>query len=352
MLKLHKVLSLLMTACLLLLTVGCAGGSQTNPGTGGNENETITLKLASMYADPASSSQYNSAGSAQARFAELVSEKSNGRLKIENFFNSVLGGEPEMLSQVQNGDLDMFFGNVYSTSGIKFAATTIPCLFDNIDQAIAATYGSDAPVCKLMTPCFDEIDVKLLAMGVGSIRGFISKEQVVLPSDVQGMKVRTFEDTATNIFWGGIGTAAPMPVSEVYSALQTNTIEGLEFGISSCLTRKYDEVANYYTDIDWRWACTCNFLINPSVFESLPEDLRTVLIDCAWEAADFQNKTEAGDMDSAYKEMEARSVTVIRLTDEQRQAWIDYGRSLDDKLKAEMGEAVFEEMMAAANSVK
>ena len=338
------------TALLLAITVMTA--FLVLPAASGAADRVYTFNMGSIFAEPANVSVFNSFGVAKAKFAELVQEKSGGRIVIRTFYNSVLGSEVDMLDQIQKGDLDIFLGQAFATANPKFGATSIPYLFRDFDHIVRATYGADAPVYKLMSSWYDEIDVKLLALSGGNLRGFISSRPVVLPTDLRGMTVRTVEDFVTHIFWSGLTIATPMPIGEVYTALQTGVVDGLEFSAASSVGRRYYEVSGYFVDIDWRWAATGSFSMNPDAFDSLPSDLREILIECAWEAAAWQTQTEINDVRNAYAELESRGVTVHRLSDSERQAWIDYARSLDDRFRAEMGADAVDAMLEAVRQAE
>jgi TRAP-type C4-dicarboxylate transport system substrate-binding protein len=60
-------------------------------------------------------------------------------------------------------------------------------------------------------------------------------------------EIRTYEDELVNTFWGKIGTASIIPGSEIYSALQTKTVDAMEFHASGVVNFKLYEVTSYFS---------------------------------------------------------------------------------------------------------
>ena len=353
--KTKNFLRLFSLALALTVSLGLAAcGEKTTPTPAASTppDQVYKFNLGTNYTTPDDSLEWRDSLAFTARFfVETVEERSGGRIQIEPFYNSVLGGEVDMFGQVQNGDLDFLYGRPYSTQNRKFGAMSIPYLFTSPEAVIRATYGADAPFTALASPWFDDVDIKLLSISLGSIRGIASKSPIIQPVDAKALKIRIVEDTVTNAFWRGLSTASPMPMSEVYSALQTGTIDGCEMATTTIYNRKFYEVCQYYTDIDWQWAAAGCFFMNPAAFDSLPADLQKIVLECAWEAANNQNQMELANMKTAYQKLAENDVEVYYLTDAERQLWIDYARTLDDVMKAEVGADVFDACMEIAKSV-
>ena len=72
------------------------------------------------------------------KFAELVFQGTDGRIKIEVFPNSQLGGIQEMFTQIQTGDLEMVYGGIntlgFIDGGDAFEITAIPFLYRDYEH--------------------------------------------------------------------------------------------------------------------------------------------------------------------------------------------------------------------------
>ena len=357
-----KKLSIIFIITLLVVSLialaGC--GNKTGDSTGGQSESSsgekvYEWKLASIYQDPANVPDFNSLGHAQEKFAELVKEKTNGRVIITTYYNSVLGGNLELFEQIRNGELEVYFGQPMSSADPRFGVWSIPYLFENYEQVQKTVLDRNGVFFQSAHKWFkDDHNAELLAIGPSVyFRGFVNNKRTVKTvNDVKDMKVRIYQDPLVSIFWSGICNAQPIPGSEIYSALQTKAVDAMEFAPASVLAQRIDEVTKYFSDINWQWTSGANLLVSDKYWNELPDDLKEAVIEAAIEAMEFQGQQEVVDTEAAFKELEKRGLEVYRLTDEERQTWINYARSKDEEFKKFVGEDVFNEIINAVQSYK
>ena len=198
-----------------------------------------------------------------------------------------------------------------------------------------------------------EQGIELLAVGAGNLRGFVnSKHTIKTVSDLRDLKVRTYQDPVVTEFWSGVCNASPLPMSEVFTGLQTKAIDGLEFAGTSVVGQKFYEVAKYYSDIDWQWCSSANFQVSRKAWEELPEDLQRLVEECAIEAMAFQSETEIKDVEKAKEALEEQGVEYYELSDAERQTFIDYARTTDEFVREFVGAEVFDAMFKAVEDYR
>lgn len=353
-----KVISLFL-ATSMALTLAACGGSDDKPAGGQesgtpveNTGETYTWKLGTIYNDPSAKPDFNSFGVATQAFCDLVKEKTNGQVIVEPYYSSVLGASAELWGSLRDNEIQVFYGQPMSTADARFGAWNVPYMFSDYDQVTELIASPDAPLFELADQWMTEDGVHLAAIGGGVFRGFFNiKHDVGSISDLRDLKARTYEDRVVQTFWGDICNATSMPFSEVYTGMQTGAVDGLEFAATSILSSKYYEIANpsYYSDIDWQWTSGCNLVISQEAWDELPDDLKEIVTECAWEAQDVFLEEEKKNGALALDELASHGTIIHELTDEERQTWIDYARSLDDNLKAEIGEEAWGQVWAAIN---
>jgi tripartite ATP-independent transporter DctP family solute receptor len=108
-----------------------------------------------------------------------------------------------------------------------------------------------------------------------------SKRPIHTPEDMKGLKIRVMETPLFVTMVEALG-ANPTPIAwtECYTALQSGVVDGEENPISTINFAKFQEVQKYLTldghvyGVDW-------FVMNNEFFESLPEDLQYIILDCA-----------------------------------------------------------------------
>ncbi len=339
-----KAALFLVSVMALSLLSSCSAGDGIDSGEG-----TYSWKLGTIYNDPSAKPDYNSFGNATQKFCELVAERSGGRIAIEPYYSSVLGGSEELWGSLRDNEIQVFYGQPMSTSDPRFGAWNVPYMFSDYEQVRELIAGPDAPLFELAQEWMEEDGVHLAAVGGGVFRGFFNITHEVGPiSDIRDLKCRTYEDRVVQIFWGDVCNATSMAFSEVYTGMQTGAVDGLEFAATSVLSSRYYEIAtpSYYSDIDWQWTSGCNLVISREAWDALPEDLQQIVTECAWEAQELFYEEELANGEAALEELEANGTEVHYLTDEERQSWIDHARSLDDRNKAEIGAEVWDEVWA------
>ena len=181
-------------------------------------------------------------------FGDEVFKRTNGRYKLQYFTSGALGGEREMLEAVQLGTQDLV---ITSTGPVgNFVPETrivdIPFLFRDYDHARKVLDG----------PIGQEILTKFPAKGLVAItwmeNGFRhitnSKRPVKSPDDVKGMKIRTMENKVHMEAFKAMGTLpTPMNMNELFTALQTGTVDGQENPVPVILASKLYQVQKYVT---------------------------------------------------------------------------------------------------------
>lgn len=349
-----KTIAVILAAS-MALTLGACGtnGEEASSGPVENTGETYTWKLGTIYNDPSAKPDFNSFGIATQKFCDLVAERTNGQLIIEPYYSSVLGASEELWGSLRDNEVQVFYGQPMSTSDPRFGAWNIPYMFSDYDQVEELIASPDAPLFQLAQEWMEEDGVHLVAVGGGVFRGFFNiKHEVGAIEDIRDLKCRIYEDKVVQTYWGDVCNATSMAFSEVYTGMQTSAIDGLEFAATSVLSSQYYDIANpsYYSDIDWQWTSGNNLVVSRDAWNELPDDLKEIVTECAWEAQDVFLEEEKANGEAALAELESHGTVIHELTDEERQTWIDHARSLDDKMKEEIGEETWNEVWDVINS--
>ena len=349
--------ALVLAAALAFSLLGSCGSGDGNGETAGgpveNTGETYTWKLGTIYNDPSANPDYNSFGFAVQEFCDLVEERTNGQVIVEPYYSSVLGGSEELWGSLRNNEIQVFYGQPMSTSDERFGAWNIPYLFSDYEQVQDLIANPEAPLFQLAQEWMEEDRVHLVAVGSGVFRGFFNiSHEVGSIEDVRDLKCRSYEDRIVQTFWGDICNATSMAFSEVYTGMQTGAIDGLEFAATSVLSSRYYEIAtpSYYSDIDWQWTSGCNLVVSGNAWNELPDDLKAIVEECAWEAQDYFHEMETANSETALADLESHGTIIHHLTDEERHTWIDHARSMDDAFMAEIGEETWNDVWGAIDS--
>ena len=146
------------------------------------------------------------------------------------------------------------------------------------------------------------------------------KKAVATPEDMKGLKLRVMTSDVYIKTFESLG-AAPigMQFSELFSALQTGTVDGQDNGLILSMDSKFNEVQKYYTDLG-HVQDTSVIFISEEFWKTLPEDLQKVLKQAVEEAVAKERQEYLDKLDSYLTEMK-KTMEVTILTDEQRAAF-------------------------------
>lgn len=229
----------------LALWTACGGsksGSTAGAGASAEGVKGLTLKLSH------NANEQHLIHKAMTQFANEVNEKTNGDIKIEVYPNATLGGEKDNLEQMGIGALDMAKVSAASleTFAPVYEAFSVPYIFNSRDHFYGFMDSDQAKEVFHSTEAQGFIALTWLDSGTRSF--YTVKTPVMTPADLKGLKIRTMDSPMAiemmNCF-GGSATA--MPISDVYTAMQSGVIDGAENNETALTVGGHGEVAKCYS---------------------------------------------------------------------------------------------------------
>ncbi len=237
-----KVRKLLSAVMMLLVMASMAYANGTKEAAPAGAVKAIVLRLAETH--PA---DYPTT-LGDMKFAELVKERSGGRIVIEVYPGSQLGQEKAVIEQVQFGAIDFTRVSVSPLAAFVpvFDALQLPYLYRSEDHMWKVLLG---PIGKELFSALEPSGFVGIGWFEPGARNFYnSKRPVSTPADLAGLKIRVQESPLMVGMVSGLGAVAtPMAYGEVYSGLQTGVIDGAENNWPSYESTSHFEVAKFYT---------------------------------------------------------------------------------------------------------
>lgn len=231
-------------------------------------------------------------------FADRVGELSNGKIKIDVFEGSTLGTEAQNLEALTTGTLDMAIIGVefYVNSIPQVGALMLPYMYDDYDQ-VQKVLESDAGAYA-SKQLLDIAKVKNLGYYVMQFRNMYTTKPIYSVDDLKGMKIRVPESALYVDTFKMMGAApTPLAFGEVYTALDTGVVQGVENTPDSALHNSWAEVAPYFNQTNHLSAPT-TFSMSNKVYESLNDDEKNLLMQAGIDASHYGlENTKATDAD-------------------------------------------------------
>ncbi|MFW5680586.1 MAG: TRAP transporter substrate-binding protein [Pseudomonadota bacterium] len=185
-------------------------------------------------------------GMGMTRFGEIIEERSDGAFTLLHHPSASLGGEREMIEQVQLGVLDMV---ITSTGPLpNFVPETqvldLPFLFRDYDHARGVL---DGEIGQELLDKIDEQGFKALAWTENGFRHITNSQRPVrTPEDLAGMKIRTMENPIHLRAFEALGAApTPMSFAELFTALQQGVVDAQENPIVVISVSNFAEVQGH-----------------------------------------------------------------------------------------------------------
>ena len=272
-------------------------------------------------------------------------------MEVTPYFDSVLGASADLYDQVSTNEIQAFYGQPMSTIDSRYGMTSVPGLFSTYED-VQKAFGIGTELFNMMNEVLAEDNVTMIGNNEAVFRVFYnSKKEVHLPQDLEGMTVRIYEDTICEKYWSGLCAASVIPYSELFMSLQTGVVDGAEHTQSFGPSTGY-QVCKYCSDINWQWTWGGAMIVNSDALAELPEDLQEAVKKAAADTDAFYNETW-NQYDSECKAaMEEQGMTYTVLTDEEHQAWSEYGASLTDTFIEIIGEDFYNQAKAAIDAAK
>ena len=284
-----------------------------------------------------STSQSSHQGIAIDTFAKEVEKRTQGRYKVQTFYNGALGGERESIEAVQLGTQELAF----SSSGPvpNFVPDTkildVPFLFRDKAHARAVL---DGPIGDELLKKFEPKGFKALAWAENGFRHMTnSKRDIKEPADVKGLKMRTMENPVHITAYKALGIiTTPMAFPEVFTALQQGTVDGQENPLSVIISAKFDQVQKHLS-LTGHVYSPCIFVMNKAVFDKLSPADQKAFVEAAKEGTKANRAKVDEDDAKGVAELRAKGMTVIESVDKPK--FVAQLASVSSQFEKEFGKA-------------
>lgn len=285
------------------------------------------------------------------KFAELVKEKSGGKIEIKLFPGGVLGGDVQTVSALQGGVIEMTVLNagILASNAKAFGAVDLPFLFNDGAEADKIMDGPFGTSLINLLPDTGLVGLAYWELGFRNLTN--NRRPVATLEDIKGLKIRTIQSPIPIELFNSLGAnAVPLPYTELYTALETGTVDGQENPAANILNAKFYEVQKYMTVTRHQYNPQI-VLISKKFWDTLNDEEKAVIQSAATEARDYQRKVSREFDAKAIEDIKATGMEVSELSPEETQKLRDAVKPLIDKFSAEIGAdtvaALFKELDAA-----
>ncbi|SLN10142.1 2,3-diketo-L-gulonate-binding periplasmic protein YiaO precursor [Roseivivax jejudonensis] len=254
-------------------------------------------------------------GVALESFAEMVAERTEGRIEPQVYHNGVLGAQPDAIEQLRNGGLDFANFNMGPMGQIVSATNvlSLPFLFTDLDNMHEVM---DGEIGDRFADALAEEGIIALSWFDSGARSFYNTERAInTPADLDGLKFRVMNnDLYVQMVDQLGGNATPMAYSEVYQSLSTGVIDGAENNWPSFDTSNHFEVAGFYSNTNHLILPEC-ICISADTWESVSDEDKEIVREAAVAAAEEQRELWADSSEESRQKVMDAGVQVNDVED-------------------------------------
>jgi TRAP-type transport system periplasmic protein len=288
-------------------------------------------------------------GAGATAFADEVAKRTSAKYRLEQYPNSVLGGDLEMIKGVQSGQIDIAFITSPPFTGLmpEFGVFEIPFLFRDAAHAHAVF---DGPIGQEYLKKISAKDMVALAWGENGLRHLTnSKRPVKGPQDIAGLKIRVPQsDVMVQGFQALGATAEPLAFPALYGALEAGKFDAQENPIATIVAAKFDKVQKYLTMSGhvYSWAV---FVMSKDAYEDLSEAERTAFAEAAVVGGMASRKFAADAEKSGVEVLRKAGMEVV--TEVDRAAFVAALKPANQKFAEKYGAALIERIQNTQQKV-
>ncbi|MFP5324558.1 MAG: TRAP transporter substrate-binding protein [Gammaproteobacteria bacterium] len=291
-------------------------------------------------------------GRAVKLFAQEVEKASGGKMKVRAIGAAALGSDVQMQQALIGGAQEMMVGSTATLVGItkEMAIWDTPFLFNNVQEADAVL---DGPVGQKVMDKLQEKGLVGLVYWENGFRNLTNNKQPVAKlEDLNSIKLRVMQN---NVFIDSFKTlganAVPLPFSELFTALETKTVDGQENPYNTILSSKFYEVQKYLTvtnHVYSPWIVT----VSKKWWDGLSKDEQKILMDAARKSRDFERQDTRAEAAKALADLKAKGMQVNELSPAEANRMREKLGAINASISANVGEGLWKDVQAEVAKVR
>lgn len=334
-----KKLAILLL-CILIFTSCSQIKKQSNIDSSGDGNHYFSepvyiFKLAEIHEENYPTSL------ADKKFAELVYERTKGKIRIDVYTDGILGEESDVIEQLQYGTIA--FARVSIAPMAEFSdslnALMMPYLYIDADHMWKVL---NSPLGVTMLESISAAGMVGLAWYDSGARSFYTKEKVESLADLSGLKIRVQTSSLMFAMCEALD-AIPKTMAEnqIYNAIKSGTIDGAENNIPTYASFKQYEVCKYFI-LDEHTRIPEILAGSEVALENLSNEDMNIIKKCAKETQEYEREQWKLAENKARDNLIAAGVTFIQLSEDVKQEFLEACDSLYEEFGSDYKEIINE----------
>lgn len=279
------------------------------------------------------------------KWAELVKERSDGRITLKVYPNAQLvsGDQTKEFSAMRSGLIDMAVGSTinWSPQVPEVNLFSLPFLMPDNAAVDAITQGEAG---ETVFKAVEKRGVIPLAWGENGFREISnSKQAISMPADLKGMKIRVVGSPLFLDTFNALGAnPTQMSWADAMPALTTGAVDGQENPLSVFSAARAERANQKYLSLWHYMNDPLIFGVSERVWKTFNEEDQAMLKQAAYDAGQWGIEKSRSELEETLAQIRERGVEVNELTPEQHQAFVDATKGVYDKWIPRIGKELVE----------
>lgn len=275
-------------------------------------------------------------------FVPMVENGSNGQIKVEVYPNGQLGADREVAEAAQLGTIQIAIVASANLSGFANSVQVLelPYLFTSRKAAFEAV---DGILGKKLNSDLAQKGLSVLGYMENGFRHVTNnKKPIRVPADLKGVKLRVQEIPMHIAYFKAVGAnPAPLSWSELYTALQQGTMDAQENPYVMIVDGKLYETQKYVSETGHVFAYEM-YVANKKFIDSLPADLKKLVIDAVKETTMQQRKAMVQEEVDCKAKCEKAGMKINTLTPAEKQEFVKLTAKVYPMFEKDLGKELME----------
>lgn len=287
-----------------------------------------------------------------AKMHSCAQARSGGKMKITPFFDNQLGNDSTATQSVRSGTIEM--ANPSTAPLVSFVpelgVLDLPFLFGNEAEADAVLDGKVGQWFNAKLPAVGLVNLAYWENGFRNATN--NRRPITKAEDFSGLKMRVMQNPIYIDTFKELGAnAVPMAFSEVYSALETKTVDGQENPFALIDSMKFYEVQKYLSLTRHSYA-PLMVLFSKKIWDGLSPAEQETLRVCAAEGRDEQRKVARQRSGATLDALRAKGMTVNEISPAEMQRIREKTKVVWDRQAKTIGAEAMDMVMAELKRIR
>lgn len=294
----------------------------------------------------------NPVGMAVDKFAQIVGEKTGGKLKVSGYGNAQLGNEIQSMSSAQGGIVEM---TVVSTAGAagnvkELALFDLPFIFQHPQEVDAVL---DSEVGQQLLEKFAQKNlIGLCYLDYGFRQVTNNKHPIKRLEDFRDLKIRTLQNRVYLDIFKALGaTPLPLPYPETYTALETKAIDGQESAYLVTKSSSYQDIQQYLTETRHVYLPAV-VLVSKKFWDKLSADERGVMESSCKEAQTYHREVSRKMEADVVKDLIKAGMKFNTIEPKEHARMVQATAPVIEKYKSELGVELVNKTLATIETAR